>query len=260
MAVTTSYSGNRRSNARAAAFAAKQKRQKVIVAVGLVLLLLILAYEVPHTLKMMHGTSTSRPTTPVSTDATTSSGAATTAPSHKPSALWHTLRHAPATNPFSPKVPAQDPTNKVVSVPAGVGDPFSPTVNGADPGLTQSGSAAPASTTATSGSLPKTIVVGSPGAGRTAKTGWILILASIPSGQGRGAANAFAKKAMSRGVGSVSILNSSNAKPLRGGYWVVYTGPFPTLAGVNQTASRVHSAGYGSAYVRQLVVYGKKSN
>jgi hypothetical protein len=263
MAVTTSYSGSRRANARAAAFAAKQKRQKMIIGVGLVLLVLILAYEVPHTLKMMHGTAP-RASEPVATDTTASAGATTTAPAHKPSALWRTLKHTPASNPFSSGVAGKDPADKSVSVPSGLGDPYAPTVKGEDPaatsaGATADGSAGPTVSTVST-SLPKTIVVGSPGAGRTAKTGWILILASIPSSQGRAAANAFAKKAAGRGVGSISILNSSNAKPLRGGYWVVYTGPFPTLSDVNDTASQVHAAGYATAYVRQLVVYGKKSN
>jgi hypothetical protein len=60
------------------------------------------------------------------------------------------------------------------------------------------------------------------------------------------------------GVGSLSVLNSSNRRPLRGGYWVVYTGPFSTLAQGNSNASSVHSHGFTSAYIRQLIVYKKK--
>ena len=60
------------------------------------------------------------------------------------------------------------------------------------------------------------------------------------------------------GVGSLSILNSSKRRPLRGGYWVVYTGPFSTLAQVNHNASGVHARGFTSAYIRQLIVYRKK--
>ena len=64
----------------------------------------------------------------------------------------------------------------------------------------------------------------------------------------------FARRARAR-VGSLSILNSSRRRPLRGGYWVVYSGPYPTLAAVSRRAGSVHSAGYGSAYIRELITY-----
>ena len=45
-----------------------------------------------------------------------------------------------------------------------------------------------------------------------------------PSGNGRPAALSFARGAR-RSVGGLSVLNSSNRASLRGGYWVVYSGP-----------------------------------
>ena len=72
--------------------------------------------------------------------------------------------------------------------------------------------------------LPKQIVIGRPGGHRVAKRGWIVILASIPTRNGRSAALSFARGAR-RSVGGLSVLNSSNRRPLRGGYWVVYKGP-----------------------------------
>ena len=60
------------------------------------------------------------------------------------------------------------------------------------------------------------------------------------------------------GIGDVSLLNSSNRRPLRGGYWVVYTGPYNTLAEVSAAANHVHSSGFATAYIRQLVVYKAK--
>ena len=93
------------------------------------------------------------------------------------------------------------------------------------------------------GALPKQIVIGRPGGHRVAKRGWIVILASIPTNNGRGAAVRFARGA--RGdVGGLSVLNSSNRRPLRGGYWVVYSGPYSTLAAVSRRAGRIHAAGY----------------
>ena len=47
----------RRKSKFADAAVAKQRRQKIIVIVGCVLLVLILAYEVPHTLKMLNKSS-----------------------------------------------------------------------------------------------------------------------------------------------------------------------------------------------------------
>ena len=106
--------------------------------------------------------------------------------------------------------------------------------------------------------LPKQIVIGAPGAGRVASHGWILILASVPTGQGRAKATQVAKQARNHGLTFVSILNSSKSRPLRGGYWVVYTGPYPTLASVNSAAKHVHASGFGDAYVRELIVYKSK--
>ena len=106
----------------------------------------------------------------------------------------------------------------------------------------------------TPATLPKQIVIGRPGGHRVAKRGWIVILASIPTNNGRGAAVRFARGARGN-VGGLSVLNSSNRRPLRGGYWVVYSGPYSTLATVSRRAGRVHAAGYGSAYIRELITY-----
>ncbi len=107
----------------------------------------------------------------------------------------------------------------------------------------------------TTGPLPQTIVIGKPGGNRVAKHGWIVILASIPTAEGRSSATSFAAKARTAGLSPVSVLNSSNRRPLRGGYWVVYTGPYATLSAVNSRAGSVHSRGYPTAYIRQLIVY-----
>ena len=107
--------------------------------------------------------------------------------------------------------------------------------------------------------IPGTIVIGKPGAGRVAVKGWIVILASIPTGNGEDAATSFAAQARKRSIGTVSVLNSSNKRPLRGGYWVVYTGPYNTLAQVSVAASQVHGSGFTSAYIRELIVYKKKA-
>ena len=98
-------------------------------------------------------------------------------------------------------------------------------------------------------------MIGTPGGGRHASHGWIVILASIPTGEGRGSATSFAATARAKGITPVSVLNSSNRRPLRGGYWVVYTGPYATLNAVTTRAGGVHSQGYPTAYIRELIVY-----
>ena len=97
-------------------------------------------------------------------------------------------------------------------------------------------------------------MIGRPGGHRVMRHGWIVILASIPTRHGHASAVHFARGARTR-VGSLSILNSSNRRPLRGGYWVVYSGPYPTLSAVSRRAGNIHAAGYGSAYIRELITY-----
>ena len=80
-------------------------------------------------------------------------------------------------------------------------------------------------------------MIGRPGGHRVAKRSWIVVLASIPTANGRPAALSFARGAR-RSVGGLSILNSSNRASLRGGYWVVYSGPYGTLQTVTQRAAR----------------------
>ena len=97
-------------------------------------------------------------------------------------------------------------------------------------------------------------MIGRPGGHRVAKRGWIVILASIPTSNGRRAALRFARGARSN-VGGLSVLNSSNRRPLRGGYWVVYSGPYSTLAAVSRRAGGIHAAGYRTAYIREVITY-----
>jgi SPOR domain len=216
-----------------------------MMVIGLaVLLAALLAYEVP---KYVHGGHNAAP--PAATT-TTSSTAATSARSAADRQLA-VLRHSPEVDPFSTPQPfPSDPTPRNVPTPAGSIDPFAAV-------------AGPATTTTpsqpvthpTSSPLPEQIVIGKPGGGRVATHGWIVILASIPTVRGESSARTFAKKARAAGLGAVSVLNSSNRKPLRGGYWVVYTGPYSTLTTVSARASKVHTLGYPTAYIRELIVY-----
>jgi hypothetical protein len=223
----------RRRTAYAAKQAAKQKRQRNIAIGGLVLLVIIGIYEVPHTLKLLNHKSSAPP---VSVAPVTTPTAPTVAPTG--------LKGLPKTGPDPFIQSAITPSDPGIGAAIGGRDPFEHPTAVVTPTVQVS-----------TQQLPEKIVIGSPGGGRIAQHGWIVILASIPTDQGRSAANSFASRATQAGVSGLSILNSSNRKPLRGGYWVVYAGPYETLAQVTARASAVHAAGYGTAYIRELIVY-----
>jgi hypothetical protein len=212
----------RRGSANNARIAAKQRRQKVLAVVLAAVLAVLLAYEVPHLLKRSSGNSSAVP-----------AAAAASIPKKPVS------RHGGGSgvDPFAIK-----------SLPDG--DAHAVAGGGPDPFNASSASSAATSTAA----LPSRIVIGTPGGHRVAKHGWIVILASIPTGNGRPAAQRFAHGAR-RSVGGLSVLNSSNRRPLRGGYWVVYSGPYSTLGAVSRRAGNIHAAGYRTAYIRELITY-----
>lgn len=180
----------------------------------------LLAYELPHLLKRSSGSAPQVPAASI-VPITVHSGKK----QHE---------HAGG-DPFGGNpLPNQD----AKAVKGGGSDPFK---GGPAPKLTQ-------------GVIPGQIVIGRPGGHRHATHGWIVILASIPTRNGHANALHFARQARGR-VGRLSILNSSNRRPLRGGYWVVYSGPYPHLSDVSRRAGSIHSAGYGSAYIRELITY-----
>jgi hypothetical protein len=244
--MATARVSQRRKTAYAAAAAAKQKRQKIMVIGGVVLLVLILAYEIPHTLSLLKSSST--PT------AVTAAPPVTSPSTNTGSALRAVRRHTPV-DPFTGGAAlAGEPAYGQVASPRGLRDPF----GNSGAGVNAVAPVTPPTVTPQVQLLPKQIVIGSPGKGRVAVRGWILILASIPTGQGRASATTVANKARNNGLTFVSVLNSSNRRPLRGGYWVVYTGPYPSLGSVNSASTHVHASGFGDAYIRQLIVYKKK--
>ena len=249
MAATTFPRSRKAKSSAAAERAAKERRQLYIVAGLGVLLLIVVAFEVLP--KVLHGSSA--PTAPVvTTPATTAPAVASVAQTAAGRAALRRILRQPSRDPFVGRVPSTPTALGSVSGPPGVHDPF------AKPGSASSSRTPVVKAPAAAQTIKGTIVIGTPGGGAVAQHGWIVILASLPTSKGKTAATAFAAKARRAGAGTVSILNSSNRRPLRGGYWVVYTGPFSSLAAVNQHASAVHAHGYGSAYIRQLIVYKKK--
>ncbi len=122
--------------------------------------------------------------------------------------------------------PTTIPQAGSVSGPAGTHDPFA----GVGCVRTRRRPAPPPTEDPVAAPIPGKIVVGTPTPGAVAKRGWIVVLASIQTRVGRPYAERFATRVERNGLGSVAVLDSSTRKPLRSGYFVVYTGPFATLA------------------------------
>jgi len=245
--MSSSMASSRRARG-AANQQAKERRQKLMVAVGGVLLLLLLAVQLPKLLS--RGGSSSSSGTPAAVVPVTPAVPDTTA-TMATKAYRAALKQAPH-DVFTVRQLSSDNTLGAVATPAGLHDPF------AKPHTSQAAIAPPTQKPVAASPLPGTIIVGTPGANKVTVQGWIVILASIPTAQGATAANSFAATARKGGFGAVSVLNSSNSKPLRGGYWVVYTGPYNTLAQVSTAADTIHGSGFKTAYIRQLVMYKAK--
>ena len=228
--------GKRPGTAYAAAQAARQRRQLIFVGLLVVGLIVVLVLEAPTFMKLFRGSKTAAPPVPPTVPVTPQT------PSTQNDLA--AIRRSPAADPFATAVGGpSDPSVRAAAIPPGSHDPFAlPATSGSTPTVTLS-------------ALPQQLVIGTPGGNKKATHGWIVILASIPTGQGQSSANSFAAGARSNGIGSIAVLNSSTRKPLRGGYWVVYTGPFKTLSEVSAVAATVHSHGYATAYIRELIVY-----
>jgi hypothetical protein len=80
------------------------------------------------------------------------------------------------------------------------------------------------------------------------KSGYTIVLESIPVGNGRELAVARARQAKRRGVQQAGILVSSQYSSLHPGYYVVFAGVFGSPAQANAALSTVHARGYPDAY------------
>jgi hypothetical protein len=80
------------------------------------------------------------------------------------------------------------------------------------------------------------------------KSGYTLVLESLPQGNGRTAAAARARQAKQRGVKDVGVLPSSQYSSLHPGYYVVFAGIYGSQAEASAALSTVHAHGYPDAY------------
>jgi hypothetical protein len=82
--------------------------------------------------------------------------------------------------------------------------------------------------------------------------GYTVILASVPTGQGRSAADAQATKAQAAGLPQVGILDSSSYSSLRPGFWVVFSGVYSSEAQARGATPAARSKGFPDAYPREV--------
>jgi hypothetical protein len=211
--------------------AGKEKRKKILAIVGICLLLIVLGIQLPKALDLVKSESPPAPPVAAPTPSTP-----TTEPKVPPAAL-KLLRIPSSNDPFAQRTLASgDPAPADVPWPAGARDPFV--------------RAQVATVIA-----PKRIIVGTPKAGQTPTVGYIVVLASIRTGAGRGVAERIATQARKDGLSPVGVLDSSTSRPLRAGYYVAYAGPYASGSAVRDASDEAHALGYRTAYIRELIRY-----
>jgi hypothetical protein len=230
----------------AAAAAVKERRKKVIAFGGLGVLVLLLVIQGPKLFDLLSG-----PAVPeaVGTPAATSSE-----PTPKPRGLPKALRFSSPSDPFlARRLVGRDPQVGSFPAPAGLSDPFRK-IDSPEPATPPATRKPPAAVPATP--LPDKIVLGTPSSPNARGTrGWIVVIASIPVRSGRASAERFARQVRADGLSTIDVLVSSQSKPLRAGYFVVYNGPYTTLRSVQRAGAHVRAFGYRDAYIRPIIRY-----
>jgi hypothetical protein len=86
----------------------------------------------------------------------------------------------------------------------------------------------------------------------TGRSGWTLVLASLPTSSGRPAAVAKAREALRAGLAQVGVLDSSKYASLHPGYYVVFSGVYPSIEEAQDAVSKAANSGYENAYARRV--------
>ena len=240
-----------RSRRRAARQAAAERRKRRLAVVGFVVLVVLVAVQVPRTLRILNGPQqqAARPSSPCEVAAKPKGGQPAKAPrktaAPRPKAV-RLARFAPR-DPFvqggagepptatpvvrrrpTPAPPALDPVVPVKVVLAR--DPFLPP-----------GRAEPA---------PRDPLGPTPAP--TSGTHFTVVLASIPQRVGAGRANEALQRARRAGMAEAGLLNSSQYRHLRSGFFVVFNGDFPSYSRAEQARRQARANGFPGAYTRAL--------
>jgi len=84
------------------------------------------------------------------------------------------------------------------------------------------------------------------------KSGWTIVLDSVPAANGRTGAVAEAKQAARLGMSEVGVLDSSRFSSLHPGYFVVFAGIYDTEAEAQSHVIEAHRHGYRGPYPRPI--------
>ena len=84
------------------------------------------------------------------------------------------------------------------------------------------------------------------------KSGYTVVLESLPVSNGRAAAVARARQAKARGLKDVGVLVSSQYSSLHAGYYVVFAGIYGSASEAAAAVSTAHSHGFPDAFQRQV--------
>lgn len=84
------------------------------------------------------------------------------------------------------------------------------------------------------------------------KSGWTIVLDSVPATNGRAGAVAEAKQAARLGMNDVGVIDSAQFSSLHPGYFVVFAGIYDTEAGAQSHVIDAHRHGYRGPYPRRI--------
>jgi hypothetical protein len=84
------------------------------------------------------------------------------------------------------------------------------------------------------------------------RSGWTLVLISLPTSSGRDAALTRAREALRTGLPQVGVIDSSRYASLHPGYYVVFSGVYPSIGEAQDAVSRAAESGYENAYARRV--------
>jgi hypothetical protein len=87
----------------------------------------------------------------------------------------------------------------------------------------------------------------------TGKTGWTVVLDSVPSSNGKAGPLAQARQARELGLKDVGVLDSAQFSSLHPGYYVVFVGIYDTQAEAQSAIIDAHQKGYRGPYPRRIV-------
>jgi hypothetical protein len=84
------------------------------------------------------------------------------------------------------------------------------------------------------------------------RSGWTVVLESIPTRAGRSLAAARARDASREGLPEVGVLESSRYSSLHPGYYVVFSGIYASRPEAERARGAAAARGFGTAYTRQI--------